>query len=471
MTRPDLSLEIRQFLITPVGALVVALVVLVSLAAVLSGRAHVDRTVTAQKDFTQKSATALAEWRDALETIERAGASTSPYDAQPMNIRIPASLPPSPLGDFAIGATTLHPSMTEITPWSNSVNLFGEYEFANPTTLALGRFDLAFVAVVIIPLLMIVVSFDVLAADRESGRLRLGAAQRADRSSGVFARLLVRNGAIWAGFAATLVFALIASPSVMSADRVAHFAAWTAICLVYFSFWVAVIAAAVAWIRRGDAAAAVLAAAWALLVFALPGLTAGTADFLNPPPARLAYLSEMRAAQGAAEREADRLTEGFLRDHPTLTVSDEEVPGYFRSAFLANRETERRTAGILEDFVRSADARRAIADRAQYLSPPLIVHRALVAVAGADIDRMLAFKAEARRALGRLSDAVASAVITKRRISLAEFDRLERFQFGDAPLSRTLARFAIPIAYVLALTGLLLILARRRFRAPLERQL
>ena len=90
-----------------------------------------------------------------------------------MNIAFPATLPPGALGDFAVGHTDLHPSSGEISPWNNLSTIFGRYQFENPEMLAMGSFDVALVVIVVMPLLMIAVSFDLLSRERARGTLAL----------------------------------------------------------------------------------------------------------------------------------------------------------------------------------------------------------------------------------------------------------------------------------------------------------
>ncbi|CAK9039504.1 Probable ABC transporter ATP-binding protein NosF [Durusdinium trenchii] len=387
--------------------------------------------------FEVQSNEAVAEWRAALVDIETKGEAPSPYAARPMNLRLPASLPPAALADFAIGSGDLFPTTTKLTGWANPADLFIEYEFANPTVLGMGRFDLTFLVVVILPLVMIAASFDVFAGERERGRAKITAIQAGNIRASVWKRLMLRNISIWAVFSLIALLAAIIAPTPqMSVARFASFLAWAGVSWAYGLFWFAMIACAVAFGRRSETVAAMLFAVWAIFVFAVPAVGGAVAEAAYPPPSRLVFLSEMREGEVEAVREAEKLTNTFLADHPEMALSTEDVPGFFRGAFLSNREAGKRTTPVLEAFTASRENRKTLVERLQFLSPALIANNALVMIAGGDVGRNMAYQEQARAALNDLYERIGPAVVAKQRISIAEFDAIPAFAFQDRTLGQ-----------------------------------
>ena len=465
---PVLALERKLFLFAPPGLLIAAALIVLGALAAVNGAASVNRTMEGQARFLSAGNEALKDWRAALVAIEEAGEAASPYDARPMNIRLPIVLPPAPLADFAIGVSDLHPTTASLTAWSNPGDLFTEYEVSNPSLSRMGGFDFTFIAAALLPLLMIGVSFDALAGDRERGRARLIAAQAGHVGPCVWQRLAVRNLAIWLCFGAVAAFAAAAAPGGDLLARLAHFAAWFAAASVYGAFWFALIAFAAATLKRGESVAASLFAAWAVFVLAVPAIGGAVAEGAYPPPSRLVFLSEMRESEVAAIRETASLTAGFLADHPEMTVSDEAVPGFYRSTFLANREIAERTAPVLEAFHQSREQRAALIAMLQYFSPAMIANNAMTTIAGGDVARNMAFQDQARAALDDLSARVGPAVVAKQRLSVSQFDAIAQFAFQDRPLALKVSSLAAPLAFLLAISAALIVAARRRLASPLE---
>ncbi|MEM9533039.1 MAG: DUF3526 domain-containing protein [Pseudomonadota bacterium] len=469
MIRAVFQHELRLLMLRPVGIAAVVTALLAATYALWTGGQHLQSGVARAAGYQETVNNSHARWLETLRQIEGGELAPSPYDARPINIRLPAALAPAPLGDFARGAYDLHPTTATIGAWSNAVNLFPHYQFDNPGLIQLGRFDFAFVAIVLLPLLMIALSFDAAASDRASGRLRLLSAQPIRPGRLVLGRLLLRAALLWVCLVlVALVFLLVNAAPVGFGERLARFGLFAVGLSVYALFWFALISLCVAYIKRSEAVIASLIAAWAILTLGIPGIVATTAERLYPQPSRLAYLSEMRQAQGDAAREAAQLTAGFLVDHPDLTVSDEAVPDYYRGTYLANLEVERRTGPVLEAFVDARTQRDRLIGITQYASPAIITSGILNAAAGADIGRHYNFQQQARFALRDLSGQVGPAIVARQRMTTGEVEAIPNFGFEDQPVSAMLAESVMPFAYLflLALAGVAV--AWRRFDAPLE---
>ncbi|MEO1081069.1 MAG: DUF3526 domain-containing protein [Pseudomonadota bacterium] len=465
-------LERRLFLLSTPGLIAGLLIGVLALLATFVGQSNVSAAIEARAEFAAKYDQGLQDWRSALEAIENGASDIKPTDARPMNLRFPAVMPPGPLADFVSGRERLHPSTTVISGWSNPASLFTEYEFDNPTPLSIGNLDLSFLVVALMPLIMIAVSFDILAADRERGRARITAVQSGALSRSIWERLVVRNLALWAVLIAVTLIAVAFSPlSGGQGERIAHYFAWLATALLYGVFWFGLIAAASALFKRSETVASTLFAVWAAFLFAVPAIGGALAEGFYPPPSRLAFLSEMREGEVIAVRETASLTAGFLADHPDMTVSDEAVPGYYRSSFLANTEASKRTTPILEEFEESRRRRDGVVRLIQFASPSMIVDRALAAFAGGDLDRAMDFQRQAFAALDELHRVIGPVVVAKQRLSLDEFDALPPFSFEEASLAKTLGRNAVPLLYLAAVGVALMLFARRRLGASLEKLL
>lgn len=472
-------LECRTFLFAAPGIALIASLLILGAYAAYSGKSQLARIAQAQAHYAQTRNDALDAWRDELVEIESAPDAAAPaYAARPMNIRKPAVAPAAPLGDFAIGASDLLPAQTELSAWVNPADLFNEYEFANPTLLSIGRFDLSIMAVLLLPLLMIAASFDIWSAERESTRARLIAAQAGAVKALIWSRLLFRNGLIWGVFALLALAAGLAAPGAaglssagLSSARLANLAGWLGAAWIYGAFWFALIAFAVAYLRRSETIAATLFALWASFVFLTPAIGGSLSEALYPPPSKLAALSAMRDAKSEAGKATAELTQGFLADHPEMTVSDDDVPGYYAGTWLANREAATRTAPILRAFEESRRQRQEAVNLLQYLSPAVIANRALLSFAGGDVHRYRAYQAEARAALADLSQRIGPAVVAKQRLSLAAYDAMAPFAFAETPAGDKARRLAAPLAFLSALTLALGWGARRRLGAPLEKML
>ncbi|MCG8417053.1 MAG: DUF3526 domain-containing protein [Proteobacteria bacterium] len=463
MKRAILYLESLNFIARGPALIATAIIVVTIGYAGWSGDRWRDAKRSGLESFEAEKLDALAKWRDGLVQIENGTRQAKPRDANPMSISFPAVLPPSSLGDFAIGHADLHPDSAEISPWRNPSSMFGRYQFDNPTTLASSRFDVVVVIILLLPLLMIAVSFDVLAGDRARGALSMVLSFPIRLTSLAWSRLLVRNGLLWV--TAVLVMTCLLLLNDAGGDRYARFGLWLGVCLAYGLFWLTVIALCVAYIPTAINTAAALVAVWMVLALALPATVTTISEAAFPTPSRLAYLSEIRRAQTETNRELDRLTAKYLIDHPELTVGNEELPSFYRAAFISNQIARDRTRPILEAYEAARAGRAQTLRWAQYLSPSIIAQRLLNFTADADLDRQHRFQAQARDALEQLSVAVGPAVVSRNRLSAAEFDTLSLFSFQERSLAELAWLAAVPMAFLLLSSALLAVVAHRRLGA------
>lgn len=406
---------------SPVATLILLFALLASFYAVWSGARWADGYQKSLEAYEAHISERMATWRSQLEAIEAGTAEPSPYDARPMDIRIAGTHGLGDLGHLAVGYRDITPARLNISAWRNDISMVERYEFDNPTILSFGTFDFAFFLVVVMPVLMIALSFDVIASDRSSGRARLLLSNPVSEAGVILSRLLVRNGLLAAVMLLALLWGFVEAPALSGANALL----WSAICLGYMAFWLGLIFLVVARVRRSEGAAAGLVGAWVMIVFALPALVDTAVEGLYPPPSKLAYLSVARLAEGEATKRTAELTEGFLADHPDLSVGDTNVPGYYRRVFLANEQVRENTAPITAAFRQTADARERTVGLLQYLSPSVVAQRALYTAAESDMASSRRFLEAGGVKLQALSGDVRSAVISRNRIPLAQYDAIE----------------------------------------------
>ena len=336
--------ELRKVVFSVRGGLVLALLALIAAYAVSSGNSWTAQRTEAIADFLKQTEQQRAEWRTQLVAFEEGSGEVGVFDARPMDVRIPAVLPPGPLGHFAVGQGALQPHLAAVRPWRNATSVFEKHQFDNPTTLRHGRFDLAFVVIVLLPLLLIAMTYDVVAEDRSQGTLQMTLAQPITLSSVVWTRMLTRSLPLWLLTTGVILLAGLGGSSAPEELRLGRTLVWALCASGYFAFWFAVVAWVVSWRGSAERCVATLVALWGVLVLALPALVSTVAASVFPAPSRLGYLSEVRAAEAEAARETTELTENFIMAHPELSVSEEAVPAYYRAALLASRLAERKTA-------------------------------------------------------------------------------------------------------------------------------
>jgi len=395
-----------------------------------------------------------SEWMADLESAE-AGEEISPYAARPMSLTFLAALPPGPLAALAGRNEAMQPHTALISGWRSEVSLFQRYEVEGPVALGAGRLDLAFVVVAVLPLLVLLLSFDVLSRDREAGRFRLFLIQGGRAGQTLIARLIAVALPAFAIPAIAILVAALLLDAPVAATRV-----WIAGLAIYTAFWSAVAALVAVSFRQVSTGALAAVTVWALLVVVVPSTVRFSAEALYPLPSRVSYLTEARLAEGATRRNLAERAEIFMAEHPDeADAPDEAVPGFYRASYLANVDINTRTRGLVDAFEGQQAQQRGLVGALQFLSPAIMLNQVLQASAGTGPARSADFRRQARAHLDVVLDAIGPATVGRNRLTVEEARRIPEFAFTEPaiPLSGLIAMIWM---LVLAAGGTLLALRR-----------
>lgn len=372
-----------------------------------------------------------------------------------------AVLPASPLATLAVGLNDVAPSATRLS--------VDRYRYAttrdpvHPYSLRTGRFDVVFVVVYLMPLLVLVLSLSLLAGERESGTLAMLLVHRISPARLAFAKALAR---------ATLVVglvALMAVPVLLAAlseadsagvTRVNHPAMrgwiWLGGVVLYAAFWFVCALVIDAYGRSARSNALWLAAVWLALVVAVPSLASVAARNSRPVPSRAAIGQALATAQQQAwSLSQDSVIAMLVRRRPDVRAELSPADGLerFMAYQMFNLVVRDSIVAPIESRIEDARARRiAFADRLTHLSPALLMAGVLTDAAGTGAAR----HADYERQLGVFQQTWTRYFEDRiyHRSPISDLTAIPRFEYVEEPLSRLLGR-TLP-AFAL-LTGVTLI--------------
>ena len=364
-----------------------------------------------------------------------------------------ATLPPGPLADFAIGQSDLYPYQARVSAWPRLDTIFRRYQLDSPVSLLAGRFDLAFVMIYLLPLVIIALTFNMLSGEKEGGTLALALAQAVDLRTLTAGKVLPRlTVVVGATFLLCLAGFLVSGFG--DGARFVRFLMWSAVVGVYALFWFSLAVAVAARGRGSETNAATLVCLWLLLVLILPGLMNVTVRAFQPVPTRLEYLSAMRSASSEAAREGAKLLATYYHEHPELASAGEQS-GFLPRYYAQQRKVEARLVPILEDLEGRLAQQQDLVERLSFLSPAVLVQETLNEIAGSGLTRQQRYVGQARDHLRAWQDHLAPFVFRGQQLSGADFDALPRFTFEEDPLGRLATRTVASLAG-LALPALVL---------------
>ncbi|MFM7707862.1 MAG: DUF3526 domain-containing protein [Gammaproteobacteria bacterium] len=305
--------------------------------------------------------------------------------------------PPSALAFAALGER-------DTMPWKHRIRMLAlegqihEADVANPELALVGRFDLAFVAAFLLPLLVIVALHDLRARERQAGRLEL--------------LMSLSDGRLWAlrgGLRGMAIGVCVSLPGlvggVISGAPWAALAALAAVVLLQAAFWTVVCVAAAAAARSAAVVLTVLIALWWSTAVLLPATAAAMIErSVSLPAGGEIVLLQREAVNDAWDLPKDTTMSAFVAAYPQWAGHTAVARPFEWKWYYAFQEVGDLRAAPLSDARRRGIAERhRLAGRWAWASPSALVERALQRLAGTDaaasqryLDRVRAFHASLR---------------------------------------------------------------------------
>jgi ABC-2 type transport system permease protein len=384
----DLAREARLLLRERGAVLVCAVLLALAATSVGLGLAEVARQEAAIERFrtldAEDRAAALAA------TSDWGGAAYAAFHA--------TWDPPAPLAFAALG-------QRDVSPWMLRVRMLAlegqihEADTGNPELALAGRFDLSFVAAFVLPLALVLLLHDLVAREREQGRLPLLVATAGDGRRLWAARIGVRAGAaalalllpFWVG--AGLAGVPAATTALATGALLAAAVLWTLLLLpLVFRPWPATVIAT-AGVGLWVALALVVPLAGRLVTDALVPAVAG---------ADVAFV-QREAVNDAWDLPKATTMNAFFETHPQWADTAPVEQPFHWKWYFAFQQVGDETAAALSRAYREAIADRdRLAGRVAWLSPSIAVQRALQRLAETDVAATLRHDARIRAYHGRL---------------------------------------------------------------------
>jgi ABC-2 type transport system permease protein len=431
-------------------------------SAASAARADAQRLDSLRADLRARSADTTP--------IAAFGDPRSPYTAGTTMARRWVVLPTAPLGPVAAGQSDLFPTYYRVSILAHET-LFTNEELDHPANLLAGRFDLAFVVVFLFPLLVIALSYNVLSAEREQGTLRLVLAQPVTLRTVLLGKLAARAAVLLlAAVVLVLAGALAAGVAPLAPGAAAGLALAVLLVVAYGLVWFA-LALLVNVVGRSSAANAMaLLGCWLAAVVLVPSLLAAGVAALYPAPSRVELVQARREASRAATARGAQLLAAYMQDHPELVSGPVDGANAQLRALAVQDDVDRAVAPVTRRFEAQLARQQAAVARLEVLSPALLAHDALTALAGTDAGRLRRFGAAAADHSLRLRAYWSPLVARGARITSADVDRIPPFAW-DASAGAAPTRVALAAALRLLLLTAALALAalgsRRGGRATL----
>lgn len=369
------------------------------------------------------------------------------------------TLPFSPFSVVAIGQGDLHSNYKKIVLYfDTSYEMYSE-ELISPLEQLFGQLDLAFVWTYLLPLIILLVSFNLLSLERETGRLPLIESQPLAVSRWLLLRIGLRFLVLFSSIAlgALALLAIFAAGAFGSAKAIGQL---LIILFCYCAFWFSLsFLVNLAGYSSGNALI-VLTSTWALLVFLVPSVVNQLGKEIHPIPSRLEVINHHQAIYNEIEHHLEEEMAGLFQLHPDW-YSDDPVTqslsnstgwniNYLAKQYLAQVKHQPFAA----EYEKQIDARNAWLLNLRFLSPALILQNALTDLAGSSVRHYRNFLQQSIEYAQQYRMYVFRGLFSNHAFTSQEIKNLPVFEFDS---SRVPNRFAVDFLGLVTYLLLLLV--------------
>lgn len=337
-----------------------------------------------QFELQKKDSTMLAT----LQKIEAGEKMNVPYwqlPSEPMTIgyRHPrlAIMQPGALSFVATGQSDMYTHFKSPTVYGNNFAL--DYsEMINPVQLLFGNFDLAFIIIYILPLLIIAFTFNTLSKEKELGTLRLLGAQPISIVKWLLQKMTIR----FIFFSAFTIIALLIPIIIFSYDVFKNINNLLGLILIieaYILFWFIIASIVNIKINNSSKNALTLIGLWLIIVMVLPATVNQIGNSLYPTPSRLQMINEIRLIKKENEEKQNEILDNYLRNHPELAQeSNKDKFGFWHNYFASEKVMEEKINPLLAKHDLQLQKQQNLISTFKYLSPAVLMQQSLNNLAG-----------------------------------------------------------------------------------------
>lgn len=273
---------------------------------------------------------------------------------------------PAPIAGLAIGQQDVNTTIQLITIRGLEAQRY-DTDLYNPYNLMTGNFDLSFVIIFLLPLLIIALNYNLLSQEKESGTWFLVNTQAKDPLQFIGQKLSVRFGVVLSLLLSLLVLAkcIIAIP----VDKV--FVAYSVTAILYSMVWFGISFLIVSLRKHTNVNALLLLSVWVLFCLLVPGLVNNyiTAKYAVPE-AYSTFLKQRDGYHTKWDQNKDSTMQAFFKHYPEYKDHVWNKPGfnyqwYYAMQQLGDEEAAEDSKAMQQKLLK----RVAVSSRAGLLSP------------------------------------------------------------------------------------------------------
>jgi len=370
-----------------------------------------------------------------------------------------AIMPSTALTPMALGQSDLFPSQFKISVQSK-IYFINNNEIENPWHLLSGHFDLAFVIIYLLPLVIFAIGYNLLAGEREDGTLKLLLSQPLALMTVISAKIMVRAGGLLS--VSVLVPLLLLASMRPQILQYLDLTAWWALMIAAYAFFWCMLVVFFNLLKTSSASNAMaLMVSWVVIVLVCPVLLNIVVSLVNPAPSRAELATRTRVATAAAmEANAKEFATDYdhMDDPERLRPHDGQIEISARPLAYARlqRQVDEMMQPELDKFDQQMVRRQELVRRYSMISPAAMIHEGMSALAGTGQSRYAHFMQQIDQYHHAWKDFFLPRIEQGKAVMPEDFPHLPVFHWQEEPVKQISAQ-ALECTWKLLLPSLLLL--------------
>nr|WP_299172923.1 DUF3526 domain-containing protein [uncultured Allomuricauda sp.] len=290
-----------------------------------------------------------------------------------------AAMPPSAMAFIATGQSDLFTHYVKPTMAGDDFAL-NFTEISSPVQQLFGSFDLSFVIIYLLPLIIIAFSYNILSSERENGSLKLLASQPISIHIWVLQKIGIRF--LWIAILTVILLlgTLLIFGGTIDLGTMFSFIGLT---IAYILFWFAL--AFVVNLQASNSAknAISILGLWLVFVLLAPSIINQLGSTIYPMPSRTLMINKMRTVKAEVTEKQDEILDNFLRDHPEYAINDPNQSRRFYHRYMASQDVvKKELEPIVSEFENQLDKQQTWVGKLKWISPAIVMQQALNEISG-----------------------------------------------------------------------------------------
>jgi ABC-2 type transport system permease protein len=286
---------------------------------------------------------------------------------------------PSSLAAYTIGQSDLFPYYNMLVGVDKQ-NLIIEEEIQNPLNQFVGKLDLSFFIVYLLPVFIIVIAFDVLSSERESGTIKLLQTQGTTLFRIIVSKIILRFIFISVVTLFSILFwSVFFEPALFSGSNYFLLLISLSSMLLYIAFWFLLCFLINSFDRNSIVNSLTLISSWIIFLFIIPSVLNGFAQKWYPIPSRNVQTLQDREMDNLVEKDSKKILASYLTAHPQHKKIHADTSGkiawmdqYFEM-LAKEMEKDKQTNPLELRILSATNNQQRLTDKWRFLSPSLLM--------------------------------------------------------------------------------------------------